>query len=138
MAHTLDTVKVLSSYQEGFFSIDLPMQNITKRYYSISETANLLELSDSKLRFWEEQFPSLNPKRDRGGGRRYTENDIQHIKEIKRLLEIEGMTIEGAKRSIEKNKQKRQQTQKIVARLEEIKDFLVQLRNALQDTPTNE
>jgi DNA-binding transcriptional MerR regulator len=62
-------------------------QNLTKRYYSISEVAIMFNVNISKLRYWQEQFPTINPKRDRAGDRKYTQDDINQIREIFILIE---------------------------------------------------
>jgi DNA-binding transcriptional MerR regulator len=110
---------------------------LTKRYYSISEVAQMFEMNISKLRFWEEQFPSLNPKRDRSGDRKYTQEDINHLREIVDLVESQGYTIEGAKRALETKKKRKHETQVIIDKLEEIKKFMKALRTAL-DEPNEE
>ncbi|MEA5139470.1 MerR family transcriptional regulator [Arcicella rigui] len=110
---------------------------LVKRYYSISEVAQMFDMNISKLRFWEEQFPSLNPKRDRSGDRKYTQEDINHLTEIVDLVENQGYTIEGAKRALEAKKKKKHETQMVINKLEEIKKFMKALRTAL-DEPDEE
>lgn len=111
---------------------------LVKRYYSISEVAQMFEMNISKLRFWEEQFPSLNPKRDRSGDRKYTQEDINHLREIVDLVESQGYTIEGAKRALESKKKKKHESQVIIDRLEEIKKFMKSLREALDEPKESE
>ncbi|MEA5403647.1 MerR family transcriptional regulator [Arcicella sp. DC2W] len=106
---------------------------LTKRYYSISEVAQMFDMNISKLRFWEEQFPSLNPKRDRSGDRKYTQEDINHLREIVDLVENQGYTIEGAKRALESKKKKKQENQAIIDRLADIKKFMQELREAIDE-----
>jgi len=110
---------------------------LTKRYYSISEVAQMFDMNISKLRFWEEQFPSLEPKRDRSGDRKYTQEDIKHLEEIVDLVENQGYTIEGAKRALENQKRKKQENQAIIDKLTEIKKFMKSLREAM-DEPNEE
>ena len=35
-----------------------------KLYYSISEVAAMFDVNESLLRFWEKEFPQLNPKKE--------------------------------------------------------------------------
>jgi DNA-binding transcriptional MerR regulator len=107
------------------------MEVLTKRYYSISEVAGMFEMNISKLRFWEEQFPSLNPKRDRSGDRKYTADDINHVKEIVELVDNQGYTIEGAKKALEGKKKKKNTNQSVIDKLVEVKGFMVFLRESL-------
>ncbi len=69
-----------------------------KLYYSISEVSRITTLEQHVLRYWESQFPELNPAKNRAGNRIYTNKDISLIFEIKRLVREEGFTIEGAKK----------------------------------------
>ena len=104
---------------------------LTKRYYSISEVAQMFEMNISKLRFWEEQFPTLTPKRDRSGDRKYTQDDIKHLQEIVELIDNQGYTIEGAKKSLDNKKKKKNENQGVIDRLIEVKSFMTFLRDSL-------
>ena len=61
------------------------MSNPTKIYYSMSEVKRMLDLPSSTLRYWEEQFSQLSPRKDEHGNRYYTEKDIDFIKQVKYL-----------------------------------------------------
>ena len=104
---------------------------LTKRYYSISEVAQMFEMNISKLRFWEEQFPTLTPKRDRSGDRKYTPDDINHLKEIVELVDDQGYTIDGAKKALDNKKKKKNANQGVIDKLIEVKKFMVYLRESL-------
>jgi DNA-binding transcriptional MerR regulator len=104
---------------------------LTKRYYSISEVAQMFEMNISKLRFWEEQFPTLTPKRDRSGDRKYTQDDIKHLQEIVELVDDQGYTIEGAKKALDNKRKKKNVNQGVIDRLVEVKSFMTFLRDSL-------
>jgi DNA-binding transcriptional MerR regulator len=104
---------------------------LTKRYYSISEVAGMFEMNISKLRFWEEQFPTLTPKRDRAGDRKYTPDDIKHLQEIVELVDAQGYTIDGAKKALDNKKKKKNVNQGVIDKLIEVKSFMVYLRESL-------
>ena len=104
---------------------------LTKRYYSISEVAQMFEMNISKLRFWEEQFPTLTPKRDRSGDRKYTQDDIKHLQEIVELVDNQGYTIDGAKKALDNKKKKKNANQGVIDKLIEVKKFMVYLRESL-------
>lgn len=61
------------------------------------------------MRYWETEFPNLSPAKNRAGNRVYTEEDINTILEIKRLLYQEKFTIEGARQYL-KNDQANHQS----------------------------
>lgn len=48
------------------------MDNLTKKFYKISEVADILNIPASTLRFWESKFTVINPRRNNGGTRFYT------------------------------------------------------------------
>ena len=73
-----------------------------KLYYSISEVAQMFNVAETLLRFWEKEFPQISPKRSEGNHRLYTQNEIEQIKVIKYLLHEQKMKIEGAKILFEK------------------------------------
>ena len=68
------------------------------RVYRIGEAARALNLQTSVLRFWEGEFPGLNPVRTPKGQRLYSEGDMALLRRIRSLLHEQGMTIEGARR----------------------------------------
>jgi len=68
------------------------------RMYRIGEAARALNLQTSVLRFWEGEFPELQPVRTPKGQRLYTERDMEILQKIRSLLHEQGMTIEGARR----------------------------------------
>ena len=51
-----------------------------KLYYSIKEVAQMLDVNESLLRYWETEFPHLKPKTTGNRVRQYTEKDIEQIK----------------------------------------------------------
>ena len=114
------------------------MEVLTKRYYSISEVAQMFDMNISKLRFWEDQFPTLEPKRDRSGDRKYTPDDIKLLQEIVELVDTQGYTIEGAKKALENKKKKKNVNQGVIDKLDEIKSFMEFLRDSLENEDLEE
>ncbi|MDI6839958.1 MAG: MerR family transcriptional regulator [bacterium] len=68
-----------------------------KFYYSISEVSKTVNLHPYVLRYWEQEFRELRPKKTDGGRRAYTSKDIELILLIKELLYKDKYTIEGAR-----------------------------------------
>lgn len=71
-----------------------------KLYYSIGEVSKLIEEEQHILRYWEKEFPQLRPKKNRGGNRSYSKNDLSTLKAIKRLIREEKLPISEAKKRI--------------------------------------
>ena len=81
-----------------------------KLYYSIGEASKILEISTSKIRFWEKEFKILNIKKDKKGNRRFTKNDLKKLKLINHLLKEKKYTISGAKKKIQNNYETRKKS----------------------------
>jgi DNA-binding transcriptional MerR regulator len=71
-----------------------------KLYYSISEVSEMTSLEAYVLRYWEKEFPQLKPKKNRGGNRMYTKDDIEIINRINHLRTVEKLTIPGARKRL--------------------------------------
>ena len=101
-----------------------------KLYYSIGEVAEMLGEPQSVLRFWETEFPSLQPVKNKRGVRSYTEHDINLLRRIRHLTRDCGYTLDGVReqlrvRSLDDPKQE------VVNRLTEVRKFLVDLKEQL-------
>ena len=74
-----------------------------KMYYSISEVAEMTGVKAHVLRYWETEFPSLRPKKNRAGNRNYRPKDIKAILVIRDLLYKEKFTISGARKKLQEH-----------------------------------
>ncbi|HET6566596.1 MAG TPA: MerR family transcriptional regulator [Rhodothermales bacterium] len=77
--------------------------SIKKLYYSIGEVSEITGLDQHVLRYWETEFHELQPNKNRGGRRIYTEQDIALVRRIQQLLRDEKYTIEGARQVLSRN-----------------------------------
>jgi len=75
---------------------------MSNKVYRIGEAAKLLGVKTSVLRFWEEEFSQIRPKRTDKGQRYYSEKDMETLMHIRNLLYDEGMTISGAQKTLRK------------------------------------
>ncbi len=79
------------------------MDKSSDAFRTISEVAELLELPQHVLRFWETRFRQIKPMK-RGGGRRYYRPvDVDLLNGIKQLLYEQGYTIKGVQRLLKEN-----------------------------------
>ena len=69
-----------------------------KMYYSISEVAEYTGVKAHVLRYWESEFPTLRPRKNRAGNRSYRRKDIEEALLIQKLLYEEGYKIDGARK----------------------------------------
>ncbi len=67
-----------------------------KRYFTIGEVGELCAVKPHVLRYWEQEFPQLQPVKRRGNRRYYQRHEVELIRTIRKLLYIEGYTISGA------------------------------------------
>ena len=67
-------------------------------FRTISEVADILDVQQHVLRFWETRFNQIKPMK-RGGGRRYYRpEDVALLRGIRRLLYEDGYTIKGVQK----------------------------------------
>ncbi len=99
--------------------VDLP----EKLYYSIGEVAKAFKVKTSLLRFWENEFDSIKPKKKQTGTRKYTQKDIESIQLIYHLVKEKGMTLAGAKSRL-KEKKGMIYEKNLIVKLEKIKSEL--------------
>ena len=71
-----------------------------KKLYRIGEVSRLADLKPFVLRYWETEFPMLEPVKSSSGHRLYRQEDVDMVFRIKRLLYDEGFTIAGARRHL--------------------------------------
>lgn len=68
--------------------------------FRIGEVSRLTNTKPFVLRYWETEFPMLQPVKSPSGHRLYRREDIETVRKIKRLLYDEGFTIAGARRHL--------------------------------------
>jgi DNA-binding transcriptional MerR regulator len=71
-----------------------------QKLYRIGEVSRLADLKPFVLRYWETEFPMLEPVKSSSGHRLYRQEDVDMVFRIKRLLYDEGFTIAGARRHL--------------------------------------
>lgn len=107
------------------------MESGEKRYYSIREVADLFNVNISKLRYYEKEFPTLSPKKNRSGDRVYTKAEVDHLREILDLVENRGFKLQGAREYLNKKQTAQTDTAKMLDKLREIRQFMVDLREKM-------
>src|ERR1700676_2144474 len=71
-----------------------------KSLFRIGEVSRITATKAFVLRYWESEFPTLQPVKSPSGHRLYRREDIETVFEIKRLLYDEGFTIAGARKHL--------------------------------------
>lgn len=107
-------------------------KELTKLYYSISEVAEMFDVSNSLIRYWETEFKSLKPKKSRKGDRQYTVKDIRVLERIYTLVKERGFTLEGAKKEMRNKSVKPSiQNEAVINELLELRQKITKLKERL-------
>ncbi len=107
------------------------MNELSKKYYRIGDVAELLRLPQSTIRFWEKEFSELRPRRNAGGTRMYTPADIEQLRIIRFLIKDKGLTLEGTREHLRRNRRDIERKHEVVKRLKDIRRRLSDILDAL-------
>lgn len=102
-----------------------------KKYYKIGEVSDMLGISQSTLRFWETQFPTVRPERNSAGTRFYTPEIIENIRMVNYLVHDKGLRIEAALEELKINREGISRRAEAVAGLVSVRDRLKDLLDSL-------
>lgn len=102
-----------------------------KLFYSISEVAQIFDVTETLLRFWEKEFPQISPKKTGRNVRQYTKEDIEQVRLVYNLVKVRGLKIAAAREVLKKNKEGMVQTVEVVERLRALKAELQSIRREL-------
>jgi DNA-binding transcriptional MerR regulator len=121
------------SYKDAAVSADLiniPTDDILKQklYYGITEVANWFNVNVSQIRFWENEFDILQPRKTKKGDRLFRVEDIKNLELIYHLIRQRKFSIEGAKAYLKDNKQTANTNFKLVQSLTKFRSFLLELK----------
>ncbi len=93
------------------------------RTFLISVAAELAGMHAQTLRTYD-RLGLVSPRRTSGGGRRYSERDVDLLREVQRLSQDEGVNLAGIKRIIELTNH----VEALQARVKELTEELAQVR----------
>ncbi len=106
-------------------------KKLTKLYYTISEVAELFNVNASLIRFWEKEFPVINPKKNKKGNRLFTVKDIKNFELIYDLVKEKGFTLDGAKKKLKEDKEIPEVNLNVMERLEKVKLQLISIQKQM-------
>jgi DNA-binding transcriptional MerR regulator len=112
--------------------IEIPEDDVLfqKQYYSMGEVAEMFRVNHSLLRFWENEFDIIQPRKNRKGDRYFRPVDIKNLHLIYHLLRQRKYTIEGAKDFLKKSKNAEEKFATI-RKLQQVREFLLELKAGL-------
>ena len=102
-------------------------QLFQKRYYGIGEVSAMFKVNISLIRFWENEFDILKPKKNGKGDRLLRPEDIKSLQLIYHLLREKKYSIAGAKDFLKKNK-RTEESFAMIETLKKTKAFLLDLK----------
>jgi DNA-binding transcriptional MerR regulator len=104
-------------------------KEIEKLFYSIGEVAEMLNVPVSTVRFWENEFDVLKPRKNKKGNRLFMPEDLRNLKIIHHLVKEKGMTLAGVKRQLSEKLPETDYKFEINQSLNNIKDILLAIRD---------
>lgn len=105
---------------------------IEKKYFSIGEVAEMMNVATSLIRFWESEFDIIKPKKNRKGNRQFTREDIENVKMIYHLVKEKGYTLQGAKDLLRSSSDAEvKDKMEMLEKLKEIRYFLKEIHSRL-------
>jgi DNA-binding transcriptional MerR regulator len=104
---------------------------IKKLYYTIGEVAEMFEVNTSLIRFWENEFDIIKPKKNAKGNRLFTDGDIENFHKIYSLVKEKGFTLQGAKDHLKSKAEVPTSNFEIVQKLKDIRKSLLELEEKI-------
>ena len=119
----------LKEADTGADLIEVPEDEILfqKKYYAIGLVADMFKMNQSLIRFWENEFDILKPRKNGKGDRLFRPEDIKNLKLIYHLLRERKYTMEGAKEYLKQNKRAEEKFA-LIESLQKLKSFLNELK----------
>ncbi len=93
--------------------------------FKIGDVADLLNIKQYVLRYWEQEFDLLNPKKASNNQRLYTKKDVENAFLIRKLLYRDKFSIEGARQALKDVKfavKKEKDFNSVIQRIDHIQD----------------
>ena len=106
-------------------------KKVEKLFYTIGEVAEMFSVKTSLIRYWEKEFDIIQPKKNKKGNRLFTKPDIDNFHLIFHLVKERGMTLKGAQKKLRENKEGTDKNFEVIKSLKEMKDLLIEVRDAL-------
>ena len=103
-------------------------KEIEKKYFTIGEVADQLNVATSLIRFWESEFDIIKPKKNRKGNRQFTKEDIKNVKLIYYLVKEKGYTLHGARDFIKSDVEAAKNKIELIESLKKVKHFLQRMK----------
>jgi len=117
--------------QKIYALMALNLNKNLKMYYSIKEVAAMFDVSESLLRFWEKEIPTLKPKTTSNNVRQYTEKDIENVKMVYNLVKVRGFKLQAARKMLHENRGNVEKNARVIEGLTRVRDELKELKRQM-------
>ena len=110
--------------------VSLPEDEVlfSRQYYSIGEVAEMFRVNTSLIRFWENEFDILKPRKNRKGDRLFRPEDVKNLQIIYYLLRNRKFSLEGAKKYLRNNRHQADVNIQLAQSLTKFRSFLLELK----------
>ena len=106
-------------------------KKVEKLFYSIGEVAEILDVPVSTVRFWENEFDILKPRKNKKGNRLFMPGDLKNLRIIHNLVKVKGMTLAGAKKQLATKWEETDYKFEIRESLSDIRDMLKDIHDGI-------
>ncbi len=122
----------ISDMDASVDKIEVPEDEIlfSKSYYAMGAVTEMFKVKPSLIRFWENEFSILKPKKNSKGDRYFRPQDVKNLKLIYHLLRERKYTIQGAKEFLKKNVDADEKVNAVES-LKKLRQFLSELKTNL-------
>ncbi len=101
-------------------------------YYTMGQICEMFDLPASTIRFWEQRFKILSPRKNAKGNRLFTPADLENLKLIYHLTKEKKMTLSGAESYIMQRKVAAKSEMSIVEILQRMRSTLLEIRQEIE------
>lgn len=103
-----------------------------KQFYSISEVAEMFQIPETTLRFWEKEFPQqIAPRKGARNVRHYSKDDLEKIRVVHNLVKVRGLKLSAARQLLKRNGEGQAQQTEVVDRLRALRAELVAIKKEM-------
>ncbi len=102
-----------------------------RMFYNIKQVAEMFDVTETLLRYWEKEFPNIKPQKGGRGIRQYTKEDVEQVRIVYHLVKERGMTLQGARDAIKNKKGVSNAQLQVVERLKSLRSELQALNKEL-------
>ncbi|MBR5665563.1 MAG: MerR family transcriptional regulator [Bacteroidales bacterium] len=106
-------------------------ENPEKMFYRIGEVADMFGVNPSLIRFWEHEFDTFKPFKNKKGTRFFTKEDIGTFQQIYYLVKERGHTLQSAKDILRNKPETVEKNREIYNSLCKIRHFLTEIKASL-------